>query len=318
MPNRYACPAPSPRVRYNRLDLNLLPALKALLTEKSVTRAGELLHVTQPAMSRMLGRLREYFDDPLIVPVGRRMELTPLAEGLIDKVNHLLLQVDTTLATQPQFDPAQSRRQYSIVASDYVTTVLLMDVVKEVGRIAPDVSIELVPITPSSPEALEAGEVDLLVGPDVYTSLGQLSAALFEETYHGVVDRDHPGIGDSITLDQYMAHGHVFFRNRGWPLFDSYFSQASGRTGRSTVCVNTFGLVAPMVMGTDRIAVLQTRLARHMAQLLPVRLVRLDFEMPRLIVMMQWHRYRDLDPASVWLRELIVRHAQRLSPVTEV
>lgn len=76
-------------MRYQRLDLNLLTALRALLTEKNVTRAGESLFVSQSAMSGILARLREYFDDPLIVPVGRRMELTPLGESLVSKVNDL-------------------------------------------------------------------------------------------------------------------------------------------------------------------------------------------------------------------------------------
>jgi DNA-binding transcriptional LysR family regulator len=81
-------------MRHSKLDLNLLNALRVLLKEKSVTRAGELLHVTQPAMSGILGRLRDYFDDPLIVPVGRKMDLTPLAESLLQPINDLLLRID--------------------------------------------------------------------------------------------------------------------------------------------------------------------------------------------------------------------------------
>ena len=86
-------------MRYHKLDLNLLTALKALLAEKNVTRAGEVVHVTQSAMSGILARLRDYFGDPLIVQVGRKMELTSLAESLVEPVNDVLLRIDATIAT---------------------------------------------------------------------------------------------------------------------------------------------------------------------------------------------------------------------------
>ena len=92
-------------MRYHKLDLNLLTALKALLAEKNVTRAGESVHVTQSAMSGILARLRDYFGDPLIVQIGRKMELTPLAESLVEPVNDVLLRIDATIATRPEFNP---------------------------------------------------------------------------------------------------------------------------------------------------------------------------------------------------------------------
>lgn len=299
-------------MRYNRLDLNLLPALRALLTEKNVTRAGESIHVTQSAMSGILARLRDYFDDQLIVPVGRRMELTPLAEGLIDKVNDLLLRVDTTLATRPEFDPALSRRHYCVVASDYVISVLMLDVLREVSRVAPGITVELLQPSATAAAELEAGEVDLVINPEVFTLATQSSSVLFEDTYHAVVDRDHPNVGESMTFAQYMAQGHVIFQNKGRPMFESWLAKQHGEERRVEVVVSSFGLLAPLVIGTQRIATLHSRMAQRMADVLPVRLVRLDFEVPRLVEVLQWHKYRDLDPGSVWLRELIIAQAQRL------
>jgi DNA-binding transcriptional LysR family regulator len=299
-------------MRYNRLDLNLLPALRALLTEKNVTRAGESIHVTQSAMSGILARLRDYFDDPLIVQVGRRMELTPLAEGLIDKVNDLLLRVDTTLATQPEFDPARTRRHYSIVSSDYVVSVLLMDVLREVSGQAPGVTIELLQPSATASAALEAGEVDFVINPELFTIGSQSASPLFEDTYHAVVDRDHPDVGDTMPLAQYMALGHVTFQNKGRPMFETWLARAHGDERRQEVLTNNFGMLAPLVIGTRRVATMHTRMAMQMAAVLPVRMVRLDFDVPRLVEVLQWHKYRDLDPGSVWLRELIMAHAKRL------
>src|SRR5580658_4117480 len=119
-------------MRYNKLDLNLLVALRAILRERNVTKAGQSVHITQSAMSGILGRLRDFFDDPLIVPVGRKMELTPLAQSLLDPVSDLLLRIDATITARPEFVPATTRRHFSLVASDYVISVLLIDLIQRV------------------------------------------------------------------------------------------------------------------------------------------------------------------------------------------
>lgn len=302
-------------MRYQRLDLNLLIALRTLLAEKNVTRAGECLHVSQSAMSGILGRLREYFDDPLIVPVGRRMELTPLAETLVDKVGDLLLRIDATLATRPEFDPATSRRQFSIVASDYVAQVLLTDVLREVHREAPGLKVVFQPPSNTASADLENGEVDLVINPERFAFGHQASTVLFEDSYRVVVDRDHPGIGERISLEEYRAAAHVTLELNGKPLFESWLAETHGEPEHVEVVVHAFGLLAPMVVGTRRIATLHTRMALQAARQLPVRLVEFGFETPKLVEILQWHRYRDLDPASQWLRGKIIAAAQALAPL---
>jgi DNA-binding transcriptional LysR family regulator len=101
-------------VDLHRFDLNLLVTLDALLTEKNVTRAGQRMHLSQSAMSGALARLRDFFQDELLVPMGRSMVMTPLAEDLVQPVGDILLQVQATIATKPRFDPATSARHFSI------------------------------------------------------------------------------------------------------------------------------------------------------------------------------------------------------------
>lgn len=302
-------------MRYQRLDLNLLTALRALLAEKNVTRAGETLHVSQSAMSGILSRLREYFDDPLIVPVGRRMELTPLAESLVDKVSDLLLRVDATLGTKPEFDPARSRRHFRIVASDYVTSVLLLDVLRAVHHEAPGLAVEFLQPSTLAYQELEAGEVDFVVNPESYSVPTQSSALLFEDRYHAVVDRANTQLGDSISLAQYQAARHVNFQANGKPFFDSWFDRAHGETRRVEVLANSFTLLPRLVVGTGRLATMHTRMAMQACEQLPVRMVRLEFETPRFVETLQWHRYRDHDPGSQWLREKILGFAQAMPPL---
>jgi len=305
-------------MRYQRLDLNLLTALRALLSERNVTRAGEALHVSQSAMSGMLARLREYFDDALIVPVGRRMELTPLAETLVAKLNDLMLRLDATLATRPAFDPASSRRCFSIVTSDYLAQVLLLDVLREVHHEAPGITVEFHQPSNMAAADLENGEVDFVINPERFTTPNQASTVLFEDSYHAVVDSACTEMGDSLGLAQYKAMRHVTLENNGRPQFETWFLGTRGQPPNVEVVVNNFGLLPQLVLGTSRVATLHTRMALQAARQWPLRLVRLDFDTPRLVETLQWHRYRDLDPGSQWLREKIICKAWALPSVDQL
>lgn len=304
-------------MRYQRLDLNLLIALRALLTERNVTRAGEQLHVSQSAMSGMLSRLREFFDDPLIVPVGRRMELSPLAETLVERVNDLMLQLDATLAARPAFDPATSRRHFSIVASDYLAQVLMLEVLRQVHHEAPGLVVEFRQPSNTATVELENGEVDFVIHPAGFATPNQASAVLFEDSYHAVVSADHAEVGDRLGLEQYRALRHVSLENNGRPMFETWFLAEHGELPHTEVVVNNFSLLPMLLAGTRRVATLHTRMALQAARQWPVRLVKLDFPVPRLVETLQWHRYRDLDPGSRWLREKIIACAQALPSVDD-
>jgi len=306
-------------MRYQRLDLNLLTALRVLLAERNVTRAGEQLHVSQSAMSGMLARLREYFDDALIVPVGRRMELTPLAETLVDKVNDLMLRLDATLATRPDFDPATSRRQFSIVASDYVIQVLLQSVLREVHREAPGIKIEFCQPSNTAAVDLENGEVDFVINPARFVTPNQASTVLFEDSYHLVVDAAHGEVGERVSLEQFKTLRHVTLENNGRPQFESWFLAEYGALPAAEVVVNNFGLLPLLVLDTARVAIMHSRMALQTLEFWPqLRMVPLAFEAPRLIETLQWHRYRDLDLGSQWLRDKMMAHAAALPSPDEL
>src|SRR4051812_11090624 len=149
-------------------DLNLLVALDALLTERNVTRAGNRLNLSQSATSGALARLRQHFHDELLVPVGRQMVLTPVAEGLVGPVRDILLQVRGTLGAAPRFDPATAARHFSLAVSDYVTDILMADVLRTAREQAPRATFELRPLGRRASEDLERGELDFLIAPEGY------------------------------------------------------------------------------------------------------------------------------------------------------
>jgi LysR family nod box-dependent transcriptional activator len=307
-------------MRYHKLDLNLLTALKALLTEKNVTRAGESVHVTQSAMSGILARLREYFGDPLIVQVGRKMELTSLAASLVEPVNDVLLRIDATIATRPEFNPLTTSRHFSLVASDYSINVLLLDVLRRVHREAPGISLEFRTPSESAAAELEAGEVDFIINPESQHSPMQSGAVLFEDSYRIVVDAGNTEVGDSIGIEQYLALRHVAFKSGkfGLPHLETWLANRYGDERSVEVVSHSFSLLPRLVIGTARIATMHTRLAKQCADTLPVRLVMPAFEIPRLTEVLQWHKYRDLDPGSMFLRDMIIEGARALPPLEEV
>jgi len=307
-------------MRYHKLDLNLLTALRALLTEKNVTRAGESVHITQPAMSGILARLREYFGDPLIVPVGRKMELTPLAESLLEPLNDVLLRIDATITTRPEFNPLTTNRRFSIVASDYSINVLLLEVLRRVHRKAPGLSVEFRTPSESAAAELEAGEVDFIINPESQNSPMQSGVVLFEDSYMIVVDADNREVGDSIGIEQYLALRHVAFKSGkfGLPQLETWLANRHGDERRVEVITHSFSLLPRLVVDTARIATMHTRLARQCVGNLPIRLVKPTFDIPRLVEVFQWHKYRDLDPGSMWFRDMIIEGARALPPLDEL
>ncbi|MBP7566809.1 MAG: LysR family transcriptional regulator, partial [Burkholderiaceae bacterium] len=212
-------------MRLNRLDLNLLVALDALLTEKNITRAGHKLSLSQSATSGVLARLRDYFGDPLLMQVGRTMRLTPKAEELQKPVRDVLLTIQSTIAVQPGFDPATSERHFRVTASDYPISVVLAEAARRMGQEAPGVTLEIIMPWDDVQDGIERGEVDMLIMPRQFLAAGHPSEALYAEGYSCVVWAGNTQVGESLTLEQYMSLSHVTtgFGNNRQPSLEEWF-----------------------------------------------------------------------------------------------
>ncbi|SDE21871.1 transcriptional regulator, LysR family [Variovorax sp. CF079] len=297
-------------MRFNKLDLNLLVALDAMLAERSVSRAAERLHVSQSTMSSSLTRLRTYFEDELLVQVGRKLELTPRAETLKEAVRDVLSRVDTAIATQPQFDPTQSDREFRMFVSDYTLVTLMPHLLALARRQSSTVRFQLSPLPQMDrpQRALERGDADLLVIPRNYCSREHPAEVLFEEEFNCVVWSGsrfaHAG---ELTLDQYVAAGHVVTQPTGTdqPTLESWFMQRHGIVRRVEVTTYSFVAAPFVVIGTECIATVHGRLARLAQRSQPLKLHALPVPMPRMEQAMQWHKYRTHDPGLVWLRGLL-------------
>lgn len=286
-----------------QFDLNLLVALDALLTEKSVTRAGARMNLSQSAMSGTLARLRDVFHDELLIPVGRGMVLTPLAQDLVEPLGDLLQQVRSTLATRPRFTPATSDRHFSISVSDYVASVLIVDLLRLVKVAAPSITFELRSVGTRAGDDLDRDSIDFVIAPEGYVSAAHSREVLFEDTHTCIAWADNPHVGSTLSIEQYLSLGHVVVRvSEDGDNYDERILRGMNHRRRVEVVTPSFDLAPHLVVGTGRIATVATRLAVKYAGLLPIKLVPVPIAMPPMVEMLQWHRAHDHDPAHVWLR----------------
>lgn len=290
------------------LDLNLLVALDALFAERSVSRAGERLHLSQSATSGALARLREVFRDPLMVPVGRKMVLTPVAEALVEPVRDFLLHAESILNVNPIFTPSSSTRKFRLLMSDYVETVLMAEALPRIEQVAPGIRFEFVSNVEGGFDALDRGEIDLSIAPGVRLSSAHPTEPLFEDEFSCVVWSGNPRVRSSISLNEYLSMGHVvvrFGKHRELTTFDEWFLERFGYERRVEVITTAFNLVPQLLVGTSRVATLHRRLALFYQRYLPLKIVNPPFEIDTLQEFMQWHKSRDRDPGTLWLRSLL-------------
>lgn len=308
-------------MRFGRLDLNLLVALDALLTEKSVSLAADRLCLSQSATSSALGRLREYFGDELLMVKGRHMILTARAEELIEPVRAVLEQIRSTIAIAPPFDPATADRQVRIMASDYTTQVLLAEALAQLERDAPNMRFEIQPMSTNPIEAVERGYIDLLVTIDFAVSADHPSQFLFEDDYVVVGDANNPALKGEMTRERYFELGHVTarFGRAQMPAFEEWFTRRQKQQRRIEVVAPSFLSLPGLVLDTNRIVTMHRRLAQQVVQNFPLVMRELPFAIPPIREVVQWHITNSNDRAIRWVVERLETVAQqRVQPRSNV
>lgn len=294
-------------MRFNRLDLNLLIGMDVLLTECSITRAARRLCLSQSAASGILARLREYFADELLVQSGRNMVPTPLALSLMQPVREILLKIKQTVETAVEFRPETTSRHFRVVASDFVSSVVLARLTAQLNIVAPMVTMEILQPNERSLSQLERGEIDLLLMPERYLSRSYPSETLFSDDFSCIVWDGNTEVGDELSEADYLTLGHVAtsFGSHQHFAFDEWFFKSIGLNRRIEVMCSSFSMLPQFVIGTQRIATLQRQLALQLARYYPVRVLEPPVSIPKIVECMQWHQSNDSDPAHTWLRDRV-------------
>jgi DNA-binding transcriptional LysR family regulator len=295
-----------------RIDLNLLLALHALLSEKHVTRAALRLHRSQPAVSHALAQLRIIFNDPLLLRRGTRMALTPRALELVRPLEDALRGLSMLLHAR-SFDPASATRRFRLAASDFGAHVILPRLMQRLRAEAPGIDIA---ITQSSRGAMVAqlldGEIDLAVGvfPDVPSDIALRT--LFDERFVSVADRTTlPPAGD-LPLDAWLARPHVVVSMR--PDADNDVEDAltaQGLRRRIALVLPHWRASTEVLMGTDLMLTVASRTLDRVPRSRGLKTFAPPLPLPAFAFQQAWHAQRNAEPAQVWLRDLVWECAQR-------
>ena len=289
------------------IDLNLLVVLDALLTEKHVTRTGVRLHLSQPAISHSLNKLRVLLDDPLLIRQGNQVVLSALAQNLQAPLKEILGQIQTLLGQSIDFMPADSQRTFRIAMSDYGAAIVLPKLLVQLRAQAPDTS--LVVIQDSRQGMLEQvgqGRIDLAIG--VFPALGAdiCTEVLFEETFTCLLNRRSLPENGVLDLDSYLARPHLLVSMDGNTRGEvDNVLRARGLKRRVAVNVPHWGTAPGMIADTDLILTVATRTLTNVpfgdtlvAMAPPLTVAPFNY-------VQAWHNRFNQDPAHRWLRELV-------------
>ena len=290
-------------MRFRGLDLNLLFALRVLLEELSVSGAAARMNVSQPAMSAALGRLRQYFDDELLVQVGRRMVPTAFAEALRPMVEDLIQRADSLIGSTSAFDPQTSPRRFRISASDYMTTVLIGPLLRQFAQTAPGVCLDIVPTGPHTALGLEKGELDLVIYPEEYVQPQHPAELLLEDEHVVIGWRDNPDMATPIQRDRLFELGQVAVRfgtGQSASFAERHLATLFS-AHRIEVTTSSFSSVPGLVGGTARVDIMKKRLPVTFVDTVPITVWPVPLELPPLRMMVQYHLARSGDPGISWL-----------------
>ena len=303
------------RVDLADVNLNLLVALDALLHERSVTGAARRVHVTPSAMSHALAELRELFGDPLLVRSGRGMALTPRGEALLLPLHRVLLDTQAIVRGGAEFDPRSAARRFVIAAPDFLTALIVPDLMAAIAREAPGITLDVVPTARrGNAWLLESGELDLALGAVVDQTAGIRRVDLCTEGFACAVRKGHPVIAGKLTLDAYVRTPHLLI-TLGDSNAPTWIDEALAKRGRArTVALRVrHFMAAPLIVSrTDLLVTGPSMLLRYFAGLVPLQILEPPITLPTYPEEIYWHERFDADPAHRWLRELVKRTAQPL------
>jgi len=311
-------------VNVNRIDLNLLVYLDALLRERNVTQAAHQLSLSQPAMSNGLRRLRELFDDPLLVRTSEGMTPTERALELEPVVREVLSKVDHAVQARTAFEPDAADRVFRIMASDYAESTLLPAVLGKLRNLAPGITLDI--MTPSDVSFLdvERGKVDMLINrfDSMPQSFHQIH--LWSDSFTCVLSPQNPVLKD-WTLDNYLQANHVWVSKTGMGVGVGVNPADVQRLGWVDVALNKLGKKRQIRVFTRHYQAAMTLAEQNdLIVTLPSRAAQLKLENPRVVLReppldipplelkMAWSPLLQHNPANRWLRKIIADTAREL------
>ena len=293
----------------NRVDLNLLVVLDAIYTEGGITKAARKLHLTQPAISHALSRLREMFGDQLFERQGQAMAPTPLARGIIEPVRRSLRSLEITLNQVAKFDPASSRIKFTIGVRDVLEATLLPALMQRVEKQSPHIEIAAVRADRRELESeLAMGSLDAAI--DV------LLLPLSENIRHTPIGMDplvvvarkgHPSVGKKLDLQTYLKQEHILASSRrsGPGMEDMELARQGHQRNIRLRCQHYFAACS-VVSKTDLILTMPETYARIASEQFNNQILPFPLALPAMDAHLYWHANVEEEPANAWLRQQVM------------
>lgn len=295
-------------VDFRSIDLNLLVVFKAIKEEGSLTRAGQRLGLTQPAVSHALRRLRVLFNDPLFVRLQVGVQPTAVADQLAAPIDQALALIESSLSWRDEFDPRTANRRFKISMSDIGEFVYVPPLLDRISREAPSVDLEVVAVEmPRLTDALRVGEIDLAIGYLPGLRASTMHEPIFRDRHICIVRADHPMRARSMSIDAFsrLAHVSVTSTSSGHRMVEELLLEQQIRR-RVALRLPHLTAIPEVIQRTDLAATLPHAVARIFAERGRFRIYEHPAKLPPIEVTAHWHARFNGDPANCWLRRLVV------------
>ncbi len=294
------------------LDLNLLKTLQVLLEEQNVSRTASRLALSQSAVSHALGRLRTFFNDPLLIKVKNGMTPTAMAEELKSPLNRIIGQIKD-LTGEEGFNPAVETATFRIAASDYGAGIILPRLIEKMSVKAPNCAIECNPISGHLEHDLKLGLIDLAFGG--YKPFENFRyETIFDDRYIGVVRSGHPILKQQDKKNQMNRWPHAYIAVTANTQRKDELYKSLGVNPLNNISVREpYFLVAPLIVEkSDLILIMPEMGAKVMAQIIDVTLFELPTQIKTFPFIQVWHRRRDNDKMHRWFRQQVKEVCQKI------
>lgn len=301
------------------VDLNLLLIFDALMEERHVTRAGQRVGLTQPAMSNALGRLRHVLQDDVLVRTPAGMDPTPLACELWASIRQILRQTEQVLNHTTVFIPSASERTFRLRMSDIFLLLIMPAMAACVGKDAPQVRLDVVHLSPmQTVAALETDDIDMAVGTGLVVPSTIDHAALLRDELVCLMRRDHPQASTQLDMATFLNVHHVKIARS--PLDNRFIDGQLADTGLARnigLTVQDWLAVPHIVAGSDLLAVMPRSIAERYTETCPIVLAPVPFGQHHLTWSLYWHKRHTSDAGHRWLRDVIHNVTASSSPHLE-
>lgn len=293
----------------SRVDLNLLVVLDTIYTEGGITKAAERLHLTQPAISHALARLRDLFNDPLFERQGHKMVPTPLTKRLIDPLRGSLQAIGSLLNDTQSFEPEVAKKRFVIGLRDFMESTVMPPLMRALAVEAPGIEVSSVRANRRSLESeLAAGTLDLAVDVLLPLSDAVKVKRISVDGMAVVARKDHPAIHGSIDLDTYLAQRHVLVTSRRQgPGFEDIELRRMGVQRQVALRCQFYFAACRTVSETDLVLTMPESYAHIANRQFGNQVMAFPVALSSMDAYLYWHASTDNDAASRWLRSALLR-----------